>query len=104
MRKLDHFKQLLLVRMRELDNRLHNIEDELDTPSAADTEDRATEREEDEVLESLGNAGLQEYKLIKAALGRFDDGSYGSCVTCGEQISDERLEVIPHATQCRNCA
>jgi DnaK suppressor protein len=37
------------------------------------------------------------------ALARLDDGSYGSCVTCGEPIPRERLEALPHASQCVAC-
>lgn len=99
-----HFKKRLLDRLKELDARLHGIEDELIEPSAADDEERATEREGDEVLEQLGNAGLEEITLIKHALTRIEDKSYGICLVCGEDISDERLELVPHTPKCRNCA
>jgi RNA polymerase-binding transcription factor DksA len=42
--------------------------------------------------------------MIDAALSRVADGSYGICVNCGEQISEARLEAVPHAARCRNCA
>lgn len=98
------FKEKLEARLKELDSRLHSIEDELDEPGDADVEERATERESDEVLEGLGNAGLQEMKLIKHALKRISDGTYGVCASCGEDISKERLELLPHTPMCRNCA
>ena len=40
---------------------------------------------------------------VKAALGRLEDGSYGSCRTCGNQIPAERLEAWPTADQCVDC-
>jgi RNA polymerase-binding transcription factor DksA len=40
---------------------------------------------------------------VKSALGRIDDGSYGSCVTCGQAIPAERLEALPAADQCVAC-
>jgi RNA polymerase-binding transcription factor DksA len=98
------FKKLMLKRLDELGHRLEDIEHELDEPKNDNTSERATEREADEVLEQLGNSGLTEIRLITAALRRIDKGSYGECLTCGEKISAERLEVVPHATQCRNCA
>jgi len=55
-------------------------------------------------MESLGNSGLAELRQIEAALGRVEDGSYGICVACGEDISTERLDVVPHAPRCRKCA
>lgn len=99
-----HYKKRLLDRLQALDSRLHGIEGELIEPSPADDEERATEREGDEVLEQLGMAGLEEITAIKHALTRIEDKSYGICVACGEDISDKRLELIPHTPRCRNCA
>ena len=99
-----HFKKLMEKRLDELGHRLEDIEHELDEPMNDDAEERATEREGDEVLEQLGNAGLQEIRLIEAALRRIADGTYGECLSCGNEISAERLEIVPHATQCRKCA
>ena len=87
-----------------LNRALHQIEDTLDEPPSKDFEDRATERETDEVMESLGNTGLVEIRQIDAALARIADGTYGVCVACGEDIAPERLELVPHAARCRNCA
>ncbi|MCH5642612.1 MULTISPECIES: TraR/DksA C4-type zinc finger protein [unclassified Gordonia (in: high G+C Gram-positive bacteria)] len=41
---------------------------------------------------------------IDAALERLGRGSYGRCETCGRQIDPERLEVLPAARQCVDCA
>ena len=87
-----------------LEKSLDTIEDTLDTPPPKDFEDRATEREGDEVLESLGTAELAELKQINAALARVEAGTYGVCVECGEDISAERLKIVPQAPRCRNCA
>ncbi len=99
-----HFKKKLLKRKGELSERLSGIESDLDTTPNPDVEERATEREGDEVLESLGNAGLAELKSIEAALARVEAGTYGECVKCGEEISTERLEALPATPFCRNCA
>jgi RNA polymerase-binding transcription factor DksA len=97
-------KQQLLDRRRELDARLHRIEDELDEPVSKDFEERATEREDEEVLEDLGAAGVRELRMVDAALKRIEDDSYGICVSCGDPISEERLDAVPQAPKCRNCA
>ncbi|MGI9371502.1 MAG: TraR/DksA family transcriptional regulator [Hyphomicrobiales bacterium] len=99
-----HFKTIMIKRLDELGHRLEDIEHELDEPMNEDSEERATEREGDEVLETLGNTGLQEIRLLAAALKRIEKGTYGECMTCGNEILSERLELVPHATQCRNCA
>lgn len=98
------YRKKLEQRLAYLENRLENIEDQLDDPRSADWEENATESEGDEVMEELGLSGLTEIKAIKAALKRLDAGTFGECVKCGEQISVERLDTLPHTPFCRNCA
>ena len=104
MSRATRYKKVLMSRLKELDTRLHDIEHELDEPQNADDEERATEREGDEVLEQLGNAGLLEIEQIQAALARIRSGTFGECAKCSEEISDERLDVLPQTPFCRNCA
>ena len=40
---------------------------------------------------------------IDAALARMDEGIYGKCENCGQDIPFERLEARPTATLCVNC-
>ena len=46
--------------------------------------EQAVEREDEEVLEDLGAAGVQEVRMIEAALKRIAKGTYGICVSCGD--------------------
>ena len=78
----------LQARLDELTGRLRRIDDELDQPVSERFEEQATEREDEEVLEDLGAAGLREVRMIEAALDRIENGSYGDCVRCGEPIGD----------------
>jgi RNA polymerase-binding transcription factor DksA len=94
----------LETRLGELKARLHRIDDELDQPVSEDFSEQATEREAEEVLEDLGAAGLLEIRMIEAALRRIEDGSYGTCVSCGDPIGEARLDVLPHTPKCRTCA
>ena len=104
MRTTSHYEKRLKDRLAELDDRLQSIEEDLDEPQSPDTEERATEREGDEVLESLGNSGLAEIRMIEAALTRIEDGTFGACVTCGGPISKERLDLLPYTPKCKHCA
>jgi RNA polymerase-binding transcription factor DksA len=97
-------KQTLLKRRGEITGELAEIEDKLDDPMPKDWEDRASERQGDEVLEALGNADLDELRKIDAALARIADGSYGICPKCGDSISEERLIAVPEAALCKTCA
>jgi DnaK suppressor protein len=40
---------------------------------------------------------------IERALARIDDGSYGTCESCGEPIGKARLQAFPRATLCVKC-
>lgn len=101
---IDRQAKRLAARRAELLARLEKIEDNLDAPRTRDDDDRAIEAEGDEVLEDLGLAGQEELRAIDAALQRIEDGEYGICVRCGDAIAPARLEAIPTAALCRNCA
>jgi RNA polymerase-binding transcription factor DksA len=101
---LEARKEQLINRLAELNARLHHIEKELDGPVTRDVDDQAIEREEDEVLEGMGNAGLLEIRMIEAALARMEAGSYGVCVSCGDEITPQRLDVLPYTPVCRLCS
>jgi len=65
-----------------------------------------------------GNAGTQSWEMnlnrkeqtlnqidnLRHALDRADKGTYGTCENCGNPINPERLEILPTATLCANCA
>ena len=56
-----------------------------------------------EIDYSLEENSEQVLRAIDGALRRIDEGTFGVCETCGQPISEERLEAIPYATQCIDC-
>lgn len=98
------YEAILRDRQRELQLRLHKIEDDFEQPRNPDADDRAVERNNDEVLEELGETGQRELRAIDAALDRVAAGTFGTCVRCGEAISDQRLDLVPHTPFCHTCA
>lgn len=40
---------------------------------------------------------------IDEALSRLDDGTYGRCLECGDEIAEARLRALPFALRCRDC-
>lgn len=98
------YRAILEARLSELEARLQEIDDSLDSHDIKDWEELATERESDEVLESMGTSGKAEIARIKAALGRMDEGEFGYCVSCGEEIAAERLDLVPYTPFCLACA
>ena len=97
-------EKALKARLTELGQRLNVIEQELDSHHDPDWEELAVQREGDEVLEATGQAGQAEIAMIRAALRRISDGTYGTCVRCGETIPGARLDVLPWTPHCTACA
>ena len=103
-KSIDERRGSLERRKNYLTNRLENIEDELDDAPDPNWSENAQAAEDDQVLEDLGLAGQDEIRAIDAALQRIGDGTYGECVTCGEPISQERLDIVPYTPFCKNHA
>jgi DnaK suppressor protein len=72
----------------------------VDEPEACDQVLAETERD-------LAIGGMERksrtLSLIKAALNRIDEGTYGTCELCEEPISTNRLKAIPWASCCIKC-
>jgi RNA polymerase-binding protein DksA len=63
----------------------------------ADSASETYERELEEGLEEDAQAQLRE---VDAALGRIEDGTFGTCTACGKKIPAARLEAVPWTTLC----
>ncbi len=53
---------------------------------------------------ALRERSRAELVRVDAALRAIDDGSYGRCTSCGNPIAAQRLEAIPWAATCIDCA
>ena len=40
---------------------------------------------------------------ITDALARLEQGDYGNCFDCGEEIAEKRLRALPFAVRCKDC-
>ena len=99
-------KQLEWTRS-ELVTRLERISRDLThrrKPLSADADDRAQEKENDEVLGNLGESTRDLLQQFDHALTRLDGGLYGVCEVCGFGIETARLRALPQATLCTSCA
>ena len=101
---LDDVKRSLEQRLDTLTGRLSLIDSELRTPGSSDSQDRAIESENREVLEKLSESERQEIQAIRAALGRIREGTYTECSSCGQEIPPQRLEAVPYTSLCVSCA
>lgn len=105
MKNLEHFKQKLTILKDEVTQRIADIDKDIKHEGmSSDWTEQATERENDEVLESLGNTSEHELLMINRALQRIDSAEYFSCSSCGQPIPEARLELLPFTTHCIKCA
>ena len=91
-------------RLAQLQSRLVSIKKDVTRGHSGDSAEQAQERENDEVVDAIGNETAQSIRVVQAALDRIADGTYGQCDSCGEAIGEARLAAIPEATRCVNCA
>jgi DnaK suppressor protein len=100
--ELGRFKQVLEAKQAELADILKR-RDEIaieKSPDAIDEVTRAAEREL-----AIRNLDRESNLLrnVRAALRRIDDGSFGVCAHCEEEISPKRLAAVPWAPFCITC-
>ena len=97
-------KEQLEQKLATLQGRLASIKKDVTQAHSGDSAEQAQERENDEVVDAIGNETAQSIRDLQAALSRLEEGTYGLCEACGEEIAPGRLEAIPEATRCVNCA
>ncbi len=100
----ENLKQQLQLLEEELSHRLERITSDLTSDHSADFAEQVTERENDDVLHGLQLETAAALTQIRQALRQVEEGTYGICESCGEEIGAERLKVMPFATRCIHCA
>jgi DnaK suppressor protein len=104
MRQIQRFKTLLEVRHHEL--RL-SIEHQQRYARHIDTRpdeiDRASSGHEKESSTQQTNREKVLLRMIESALSRIRDGSFGKCLSCGNEIDVKRLLAVPWTRYCIQC-
>ena len=100
----DNLRQRLAQQKAELNNRVHKIKADIGRGLDADSKEQSGQLENQEVLDALANEATGEIADINAALQRLDEGNYGVCSNCGEDIDTRRLDALPYAVECIDCA
>lgn len=104
-KELKLYKDLLLQRV---DNLVGSAGETLDTMSKGDDSfpdpiDRAMSESNRSIELRKRDRERKLIQKIKKAIQRTEDGSYGVCDECGEEISESRLKARPETTLCFNC-
>jgi RNA polymerase-binding protein DksA len=108
----EHYRKRLLderERVQEAIDYLHeensgSLEDETqEIQSDNHPGDMATATLDREIDYTLEENSERLLSAIDAALERIEDGTFGTCRTCGRPIDPARLEALPYTTQCIDC-
>ena len=113
-RKMNKFKKLIMEKKQTLLMELGYLEAASMNTTSQDQSgdlsaysfhmaDQGTDTMEREMAFSLASREGRFLHHLNEALGRIEAGHYGICRTCEKEISDSRLEAVPHATQCIVC-
>jgi DnaK suppressor protein len=104
--RLAQFKKRLIEKHRQLADEvgrtaLYGKDQEDD--SIKDLGDQANTAYTREFFFELGNGDRRLLRDVVSALQKIDEGSFGNCERCGEEIGDKRLEALPFARYCIDC-
>lgn len=76
---------------------------EVAADTAVDAADQAVQSYQKEMLFSQSTTGHEQLALVRLALKRLDEGTYGECIHCGKTIGAKRLEALPWTPYCIEC-
>ncbi len=103
--RLEYFRELLNERLKtlleEAEKTVSGMTNDKDT--FPDPTDRANLETDRNFLLRIRDRERKLILKIKDALARIDDGTFGICEECGEEISEERLKARPVTTLCIDC-
>jgi len=104
-KNIDYFRDLLNQRLKDLlnqaDDTVSGMTDQRE--NFPDPTDRASLEADRNFMLRIRDRENKLIKKIKKALDRIENGTFGVCEICGEDISIERLKARPVTTQCIDC-
>jgi len=96
---LEHLRQEVLREVRATGDASR----QLDTDDVPDLGDMSTRSYDRDVLYNLSAVQRQKIRDIDTALELIEQGNYGICLRCGDEIAAKRLEVRPFSRYCVEC-
>ena len=102
--KVDHrlVRQILDSKLKEATSS-KRLGDSIRIQQTADPLDMTQQAAEREVAMQMLDRESALVRRLRSALGRINDGSYGLCLDCEEEIAPKRLKAIPWAELCIGC-
>src|SRR5512146_2627503 len=105
-KRLETFKKKLEERQQELRRTVSRTEQDgrtADIDAAQDIADRAASSYNKEFLFHQSNSERQLLQMVEGALSRIREGTFGQCISCGNEINPKRLEAVPWTRHCIAC-
>jgi len=104
-KKLEQFRGILSERLHELVKQARESLGDLTEvkESYADMTDQASAEVDRNFLLRIKDRERKLILKMKEAIVRIDEGTFGVCEICGEEIDEERLKARPVTTQCIEC-
>jgi DnaK suppressor protein len=103
-------KQMLEDRKKEILGQLHEKIRDVRTENASgkvntvlDPGESSEAGIQEDIEFALIQMKAETLNKINEALGRLEEGAYGNCFECGEEIAHQRLRALPFAVRCREC-
>jgi len=106
--RYSELKKMLEHRRRELMNEVQGKIRDVRSDSMKDREvlDQGESSEvdiQDDIEFALIQMKSETLNKINDALIRLEQGDYGNCFDCGEEIAEKRLRALPFAVRCKDC-
>jgi DnaK suppressor protein len=108
--RYDELKVMLEDRRREILNEVQSRIKDVRTEGAGglsigvvDAEETSVADIQEDIELALIQMKAETLTRINEALDRLEEGTYGRCNECGQEISPPRLRALPFAIRCRDC-
>jgi len=109
--RYSELKQMLLDRRREIQaevqGKMRDVRSEGTWGGKLNEVLDAVESSEADIQDDIEFALIQmkseTLNKIHDALTRLEQGDYGNCFDCGEEIAEKRLRALPFAVRCKDC-
>jgi RNA polymerase-binding transcription factor len=104
--EIQRFQRYLEIHREEARRSLNQLQDEtrsMDSACPQDSADLCTTSLFKESLFQRSSERRYFLRLIEAALTRIEQGEYGVCAACGDEINPKRLEALPWTQLCLRC-
>ena len=102
---IEYFREVLTNYLEELLNRADNTVSDMTAPkeNLPDATDRASLEADRILMLRIRDRENKLIKKIKKALDRIENGTFGICEKCGEEITVKRLKARPVTAHCIDC-